>query len=257
MSLTAGKYTVGVDLTTKEGKEKLWALLEGADVVLQAFRRRSLERKGFGLNDVLAMANKRGKGIVYMDLTCYGPDGTFSERPGYQQIADAASGVSYVLGKAYGYDEGVAVLPSLPISDMLTGVSGVVGVLIGLRERATSGGSYHIDAALTATNMIQVTEAFGLYPPETVQKLQDTYQYDPMTPELSMDDILHVVVKAWLEHGKAIAKKEYYVNFEESPFGKDHTILAPVVRFGNKSVSPYWKHSPVPYCHSTEVKWSS
>jgi len=71
MSLTAGKYTCSVDLNKEEDKKKLWALLTDADVVLQAYRRRSVERRGFGLNDLLAMANKRGKGIVYMDLTCY------------------------------------------------------------------------------------------------------------------------------------------------------------------------------------------
>ena len=101
MSLTAGKWTCPLDLTKEEDRQRLHTLLEGADVVVQAFRRRSLERKGFGLDEVLEMARKRNKGIVYLDLTCYGPDGTYSERPGYQQIADAASGCSYVLGEYY------------------------------------------------------------------------------------------------------------------------------------------------------------
>jgi hypothetical protein len=99
MSLTAGKWTCPLDLTKEEDRQRLHTLLEDADVVIQAFRRRSLERKGFGLDDVLDMARKRNKGIVYLDLSCYGPDGTYSERPGYQQIADAASGCSYVLGE--------------------------------------------------------------------------------------------------------------------------------------------------------------
>ena len=75
------------------------------------------------------------------DLIHQGPDGYDAERPGYQQIADAASGYSYVCGKAYGNPDGVAVLPPLPISDMLSGAAGAVGVLLALYERAEKGGS--------------------------------------------------------------------------------------------------------------------
>lgn len=181
MTLTASKWTCAADLTKEEGRAKLHALLKDADVVIQAFRRRSLERKGFGLDAVLDMARKRNKGLVYLDLTCYGPDGTYAERPGYQQIADAASGLCYVLGKAYGFPEGTGVLPSLPIADMLTGAFGALDVLLALRDRATHGGSYHADVALTAIDCIQVSKEFGLYPPEIVKKLQDTYEYPPVS----------------------------------------------------------------------------
>lgn len=257
MTLTAGKYTCGLDLTIEAEKQKLWDLLQDADVVVQAFRRRSLERKGFGLNEVLAMANKRGKGIVYLDLTCYGPDGTFSERPGYQQIADAASGASYVHGKAYGHEDGVAILPALPISDMVTGSTGVVGVLLALRDRAIKGGSYHIDMSLTAINMVQLTEPFGLYPPEIVKKLQDKYQWGHMSPDLNMDEMLSLVIKSWFQHSDLLNKEDYFVNFEDSPFGRNLRILKPILKFANESTTPVWKHSPVPYLHHKEVRWAS
>ena len=96
MSLTVGKYTCALDLTKESDRQRLHKLLEGADVVVQAFRRRSLQRKGFGLEDLLDTAKKRNKGIVYLDLSCYGPDGTYSERPGYQQIADCGKKVKYL-----------------------------------------------------------------------------------------------------------------------------------------------------------------
>ena len=257
MSLTAGKYTCSLDLNNDEDKKRLHTLLEDADVVIQAFRRRSLERKGFGLEDLLEMANKRGKGVVYLDLSCYGPDGTYSERPGYQQIADAASGLSYVCGKAYGLDEGVSVLPSLPIADMLTGLAGAVDVMLALRDRAKFGGSYHCDAALVAIDAIQVSPEFGLYPPEIVEKIQDTHGFAPMTPDLHVGDLLGVVLKAWGQSTDLLKRTEFFSKFAESPFGKDHIILAPLVRYENADVSPYWKHSPVPYCQHPDVKWAT
>ncbi|KAK4540708.1 hypothetical protein LTR36_008923 [Oleoguttula mirabilis] len=257
MSLTAGKYTCPLDLNKEEDRQRLHKLLEDADVVVQAFRRRSLERKGFGLEDLLDMANKRGKGVVYLDLTCYGPDGTYSERPGFQQIADAASGCSYVCGRAYGFGEGVSVLPSLPVADMLTGAAGALDVMLALRDRARHGGSYHCDAALTAIDTIQLEPEFGLYSPDIVKRIQDVHGFAPMTPDLHVSDLLFVVIKAWAETTDVLKRKEFFAHFEESPFGKDHVILAPLVRYGNAEVSPYWTHSPVPYCQHPEVQWAS
>lgn len=255
MTLTAGKRTYPCDLTSQAGKAHLRGLLEGADVIIQAFRLRSLERKGFGLEDMLDMAHKRGKGMVYVDLNCYGPDGYYAERPGFQQIADAASGCSYVCGKAYGFDEGTAVLPSLPIADMLSGVVGVIDTMLALRDRATKGGSYHASVALTAIDAIQLEEEIGLYPPEIVKLIQDKYDFGPMTPDLHVEELLDVLGKAWGTRSDILQREGYMVNFEETAWGKNHAILSPVVHFENETTTPRWTHGPVPYCSSTNVDW--
>jgi hypothetical protein len=246
-----------LDLNREEDRKRLHTLLQEADVVIQAFRRRSLKRKGFGLDAILDMAQKRNKGIVYLDLTCYGPDGTYAERPGYQQIADAASGCSCVIGKAYGFNEGVGVLPSLPIADMVTGTVGMLDVLLALRDRATKGGSYHADVALTAINTIQLTKEFGLYPPEVVKKIQETYQFGPITPDQNVADLFFAMISTWAAQTDLIQWKHYFSHFEDSPFGKDDIILGPIVKFENESITPYWKHLPVPYCYHKEVRWRS
>ncbi|KAL3961178.1 hypothetical protein ACCO45_002701 [Purpureocillium lilacinum] len=62
LTLTAGKRTFSLDLNVEDDKKKLRTLIEDVDVIIQAYRYRSLERRGFGLNEVLEMANKRGKG---------------------------------------------------------------------------------------------------------------------------------------------------------------------------------------------------
>ncbi|TKA71794.1 hypothetical protein B0A55_04299 [Friedmanniomyces simplex] len=253
LTLTAGKSTQSADLNKQEDAERVHKLIEEADVVIQGFRKGAIERKGFGLNNVLAMANKRGKGIVYRDLNCYGPDGTSAERPAlitkcstrYQQIADAASGCSYICGKAYGSPEGTSVLPSLPVADMLTGVSGACEVMMALRDRAIHGGSYHCDVALTATDTIQCEPEMGLYPPEIVAKIQEKYHFGPMTPDLQVEDLMVNVVGAWATLG-LLDNKSFYQSFDESPFGKDHTILAPMVHFDDKDADPQWSHSPRP-----------
>lgn len=256
VTLMAGKRTYSLDLAVAGDREKLHALMEGADVIIQAFRLRSLERKGFGLNEALEMANKRGRGIVYVDLNCYGPDGYYAERPGFQQIADAASGCSYVCGKAYGFDEGVSVLPSLPIADMLSGAVGVIDTMLALRDRAKHGGSYHATVALTAIDAVQLEEEVGLYPPEIVKEIQDKYKFAPMTPDLHVEELLYVLGDAWAQHADVLGREGYMVKFSETPWGKDHAILSPIVQYENSSVNPYWAHGPVPYCTSTNEAWA-
>ena len=66
-SLTVGKRQCSLDLNVEEDRAQLHRLLEEADVVVQGYRQGALERKGFGLHDVLHMASRRGKGMVYID----------------------------------------------------------------------------------------------------------------------------------------------------------------------------------------------
>lgn len=230
--------------------------MSGADVIVQAFRLRSLERKGLGLQDLVELAKKRNKGLVYLDLNCYGQDGYYAERPGFQQIADAASGCSYVCGKAYGFEEGVSVLPSLPIADMLSGALGVLEVLLALRDRAQKGGSYHASSVLTAVDAIQLEEFFGLYSPETVKKIQDKFEFRPMTPDLHVEDLLYILAEAWSKRSDILRRDGYMVTFDETPFGKNHSILSPIVRFDNTDVNPRWNHGPVAYCMSKSETWA-
>ncbi|PHH67874.1 hypothetical protein CDD82_1039 [Ophiocordyceps australis] len=255
VQLTADKRTYALDLTKPDDKKKLQELIADADVITQAFRYRSLERKGFGLNDVLAMANKRNKGIVYLDLNVYGPDGYYAERPGFQQIADAASGCCYVCGKAFGYEEGVSVLPSLPVADMLSGAAGAINIMLALRDRATKGGSYHSIVALTSVDTVQLEEEYGLYPPEIVKKIQDRYKFDPITPDLHVEELMALTLKAWVKESDVFARDGYMSTFS-TPWGKKHSILSPIVKYDNESSNPHWLRGPRPYCFDENVKWT-
>ena len=256
LTLTTGKRTYSIDLTKDSDRKHVQELIEGADVILQAFRLRSLERRGFGLEDIVEMSKKRNKGAVYLDLNCYGPDGYYAERPGFQQIADAATGCSYVCGKSLGFEEGTGVLPSLPIADMLSGAVAVLDTMLALRDRARYGGSYYACAALVAVDAFQVIEEVGLYSPDTVKKNQDTYQFGPMTPDLMVEELLYVLAEAWGKNSDILRRPGYMTVFPETPFGKNHAILSPIVKYSNDDCSPRWTHGPVPYCQSSSESWT-
>ena len=83
-----GKHAASLDLKTAEGREAFEKLALEADVVLDGYRPGALEKLGFGPSYMTALAQRRGYGIVYVNENCFGYDGEWASRPGWQQIAD-------------------------------------------------------------------------------------------------------------------------------------------------------------------------
>jgi hypothetical protein len=248
-SLMAGKATIDLDLEDPADHEKLMQLFEQADVILQGYRLGSLGRRGFGLKTALELANKRGKGIVYVDENCYGPDGYYAERPGWQQVADAAAGSSYVMGQSFGCPKGQGVLPSLPISDMSTGILTALTIICGIRDRTKFGGSYHGHASLTAYNMATLDPEVRLYQREVVHKINDKYQFPTWSSDVHVAPLYYSILDAWGKNSELIKDEKYYVHFLDSVFGSDLRVLGPVVRYDKEDYSPKWNSPPVPFCH--------
>ncbi|RAL02812.1 CoA-transferase family III [Aspergillus ibericus CBS 121593] len=250
LTLNAGKRTVDLDITKAEDMERLQELLADVDIFIQGFRMGSLDRKGLSLHNMLEIAAKRNKGIVYIDENCYGPDGPFAERPGWQQIGDAASGSSYVMGRSQGYEDGKSVLPPLPVSDMITGLVGAVGAMIAIRRRAVEGGSYHVHSSLVAADTIALEKEIGLYPPEVVRETIERCGFKEITPDQYVTEVLLSVIDGWkkgLPHDLD-EDSRFMTTFESGHWGRQ-TLLKPVPKLGVEESTPRWTSRPVPHCH--------
>jgi hypothetical protein len=253
LTLNAGKRTSTVDLRNASDRQHLQSLLADVDVFVQGFRLGKMAKFGLGLNEMLEAAGKRGKGIVYVSENCYGPDGYYKERPGWQQIADAAAGSAFVTGKALevtqGLAKGEAVLPSLPISDMSTGVLGAVGAMLALKRRAVEGGSWEVHASLTGVNAYALREDVGLYPLQTVKECQERFQWGEMRGSHHVLDLLVTVWKGWKKVlGKYLEEQSgWYQSFEGSAFeSKRLSVLKPVPQIEGKE-GARWLTPSVPY----------
>lgn len=254
LTLNAGKRTIAIDLRRPADAALLRALAADCDVFIQGFRLNKMPKHGLGLNDLLRAASARGRGIVYVSENCFGPDGYYAERPGWQQIADAAAGSAHVTGRSLDLPGGEAVLPSLPISDMSTGVLGAVGAMLGLRRRAVEGGSYYAHASLTAVNAYALTEEVGLYPRQTVEECKQRFRWAEMRGSHHVLDLLVTVWDGWKRvlGGYLEAGSGWFQSFDNSAFGgKRLSILKPVVKLeggeGAEKSTPEWKTPSVPY----------
>ena len=80
-----------------------------------------------------------------MRISAYGQTGPYRDLPGFARIAHAFSGLAYLAGEA----DGPPVTPgSTSLADYLTGIYGVVGALLALRARETTGEGQCVDLTL-------------------------------------------------------------------------------------------------------------
>lgn len=258
MVLNAGKRTVDLDISKQEDIDRLHELLANVDIFVQGFRYGSLERKGLGLLNLLALAAKRNKGIIYVDENAYGPDGPFAERPGWQQIGDAASGSSYIMGRSQGCTDNMCVLPPLPISDMTTGLVGALAAMLAVRERAVNGGSYHATSSLVAADTIALEKEVGLYPQDVVRRTNEKFGFARITPDQFVSEIMIQVIDGWKRGlpGYLEDDSPLMMTFENTPWGRQ-TLLKPVVQLGDAKATPTWLSSAVPNCyHDRNITWN-
>lgn len=141
-----GKHAADLDLKTDEGRRQFEELLADADVLVDGYRPGALEKLGYGPKALAALGEKREKGYVYVNENCFGYEGEWAGRPGWQQIADCVTGVAWAQGEFMGLS--TPVVPPFPISDYGTGCMGAITALTGLFNRAKYGGSYHGMASL-------------------------------------------------------------------------------------------------------------
>lgn len=140
--INRGKRSLLLDLKTAEGREIALKLIDQADVVVQNFRRGIADKLGIGYEAVKA----RRPDIIYASLNTYGQVGPWANRPGHEQIAQAASGMQ----ERYGGD-GRPTLAPFAVNDYGTGFMGAYGVALALLHRKKTGEGQHVDTALSYT----------------------------------------------------------------------------------------------------------
>ena len=106
-----GKHTTNLNLKDPNDRLEFEKLLKDADVVIDGYRKGAIEKLGYGPTKLTQLGIERGKGYIYGAENCFGFVGEWSGRPGWQQIADCASGVAWVQGLSMGKNE-----PMVPLS---------------------------------------------------------------------------------------------------------------------------------------------
>jgi crotonobetainyl-CoA:carnitine CoA-transferase CaiB-like acyl-CoA transferase len=144
MDTNQGKLSAELDLEDAEARARLRELAAGADVVSQGYRAGSMERRGFGPQELAELR----PGLIYVSINCYGHHGPWLERPGWEQLAQTVTG----LVNAQGTPDHPVRMP-VAACDYTTGYLAALGTLVALGRRSREGGSYHVRASLVQSGM--------------------------------------------------------------------------------------------------------
>ena len=176
MNLNRNKRGITVNLKAPTGKELFRQLVQKADIVLENFRPGTMEKLSLGYED-LKKINPR---IIYAAISGFGHYGPYKDRPGYDIISQAISG----LMSTTGWPGGEPTRTGTAMGDVLGGLSCVIGILAAVHNRSLTGEGQKVDVALVDSavasleiiNMIYLTEK--RIPQRIGNRYESTYPYD-------------------------------------------------------------------------------
>jgi crotonobetainyl-CoA:carnitine CoA-transferase CaiB-like acyl-CoA transferase len=151
-----GKKSLCLDLRTDKGKEIFAALVKTADVVLENFRPGTMAKMGFAYEDLC----KIKPDIILTSVSAYGQYGPYRERPGFDPLGQAMSGLMDLTGKPVGKPLGAAT----SLVDRYTSLHATIGTLAALHHRDRTGQGQLVDCCLmdSALTMVEIPTSYYL-----------------------------------------------------------------------------------------------
>ena len=176
INLNRNKKGMTIDLKNPKGKAVFLEMVKNADVVIENYRPGVMEKLGLGYEDLA----KTNPGIVYVAVSGFGHTGPYSNRPGYDIIAQAMSG----LMSTTGWPDSGPTRSGTAIGDVLGGMSATIGMLAAIYHKIKTGEGQKVDialvdstvAALEIINMIYLSQ--GRLPERIGNRYESTYPYD-------------------------------------------------------------------------------
>lgn len=140
MSVNRNKKSMAIDLRTLEGLAIFEELAKNADVVIENYKPGTMEKLGTNYERIKAINNS----IIYCSISGYGQDGPFRERPAYDAVIQAMSGLMSITGQENGSPTRVGA----PVGDITAALYAVIGIMGALYRRKERGFGERIDISI-------------------------------------------------------------------------------------------------------------
>jgi len=151
-----GKKSLCLDMRTAKGKEIFASLVKSADVVLENFRPGTMAQMGFSYDDLC----KIKPDIILTSVSGFGQYGPYRERPAFDPLGQAMSGLMTLTGAPVGTPLGAAT----SLVDRYTSLHATIGTLAALRHRDQTGEGQLVDCCLmdSALTMVEIPTSYFL-----------------------------------------------------------------------------------------------
>ena len=151
-----GKKSVCLDMRSARGKEVFAALVTKSDVVLENFRPGVMRTMGFDYDRLRAI----NPGIILVSVSGFGQYGPYTDRPAFDPLGQAMSGLMTLTGQPIGQPLGTAS----SVVDRYTALHATIGTLAALRHRDRTGEGQVVDVCLldSALTMVEIPTSYYL-----------------------------------------------------------------------------------------------
>lgn len=176
LNMNRNKRSVTLDLKTEAGKQVLLRMVKDADILIENYRPGALRRMGLGYDDLKTINPK----LIYTSISGFGQSGPWADRPGFDLMAQAMSGVMSVTG----YPDSPPVKAGVPVADIGCALFAIYATLAAYIGVKNTGQGQYVDAALfdsaMAFSVWDICDYWGTgKPPEplgTANKMTAPYQ---------------------------------------------------------------------------------
>ncbi len=141
MMMNRNKRGMALNLKHEGARDALRTLLAGADVVIENYRRGTMEKLGLGYETLKAL----NPGIIYCEISGFGRTGPYRDRGGFDLIAQGMSGLMSITGEGAGRPP---VKVGAPVTDITAGILGAMGVVAAYVHRLKTGEGQKVDTSL-------------------------------------------------------------------------------------------------------------
>ncbi len=175
-NVNRNKNGVSLNMKAPEGKQLFLEMVKTADMVVENYRPGVMDKLGLGY-DVLKEVNPR---IIYGAVSGFGCYGPYSERPGYDIIAQAMGGLMSITGPR----GGKPCRSGSAMGDVLGGMNLTIGLLAALNARSITGKGQRVDVALVDSVVSSLETGIQRYlvnheiPERMGNEYAATYPYD-------------------------------------------------------------------------------
>lgn len=140
LNMNRNKRSVVLDLKAAAGRAAFYELVKTADVLVENYRPGAVGRLGIDYETL----RRLNPGLIYASISGFGQTGPWSQRPGFDLIAQAMAGVMSITG----YPDGPPAKSGVPVADIGCSLFALYAILAAYIGRQKTGKGQHIDASL-------------------------------------------------------------------------------------------------------------
>lgn len=155
ISVNRNKRSLTLNLRSEDGRDIARQLAAKSHVVVENFKVGGMAKFGLGYDDL----KTHNPALVYASITGYGQDGPYHQRPGYDYVVQAMSGLMSITGPTNGEPHKVGVA----IADVITGLFTASSILAALRHAEHTGQGQHIDISLLDSTIAALVNVASNY----------------------------------------------------------------------------------------------